>query len=62
MEPNFNKRIIILVPLTIPSSGKSITFNRLSESQEIQVEIVSSDTCREEVMKNLKAQDPSLSH
>ena len=32
MEKKFNKRIIILVPLTIPSSGKSTTFKRLAES------------------------------
>ena len=33
MEKNFNKRIIILVPLTIPSSGKSISFKRLLNNE-----------------------------
>ena len=57
------KQIIVLVPLTIPCSGKTFQFRKLKESEkDIRVEILSSDSAREEVMNDLRKKNKKWSH
>ena len=44
------KRILVFVPIAIPSTGKSSLFRKIRAISKMELEILSSDTVREEVM------------
>lgn len=53
---------MIVIPLTIPSSGKSTIFNKIRQiSKEVKIDVLSSDTVRFEVMSEKMKQKKSMS-
>ena len=52
----------MIVPLTIPSSGKSTVFKKIKEmNKDIEIHILSSDTVRFEVMTEKMKRQKSMS-
>ena len=53
---------MVVVPLTIPSSGKSTVFKKIKEmDSDLEVHILSSDTVRFEVMTEKMKRQKSMS-
>lgn len=63
VKPNpTKKQIIVVVPLTIPCSGKTFSFKKLCEvEKDIRIEVLSSDSVREEIMNELRKKNKKWS-
>ena len=56
-------KIIVIVTMAIPGSGKSSIANQLSkicQGKEIELKVISSDKIREKIMKKFRKQNPGM--
>lgn len=60
-ECKSRKSVLILMPLTIPATGKSTVFNLMKQRvKKIKIEILGSDIMRGYKMKELLSKNPNM--